>query len=51
LKALQAPDLKERMGKIGAEPMLMTPKEFDAYIKTEIGTNAAVVKAAGIVVN
>ena len=36
------------MGKIGAEPMLMTPAEFDAYIKTEIGTNAALVKAARI---
>jgi tripartite-type tricarboxylate transporter receptor subunit TctC len=43
--------LKERMAKIGAEPMLMTPKEFDAYIKMEIGTNAALVKAAGIKVN
>jgi len=51
LKALQSPDLKERMAKIGAEPMLMTPQEFDAYIKKEIGTNAAVVKAAGIQVN
>ena len=50
-KALQSPDLKERMGKIGAEPMLMTPQEFDAYIKNEIATNAAVVKAAGIRVN
>ena len=30
---------------------LMTPKEFDAYIKMEIGTNAALVKAAGIKVN
>ena len=51
LQALQAPDLKERMAKIGAEPMLMTPQEFDAYIKMEIGANAALVKAAGIKVN
>jgi tripartite-type tricarboxylate transporter receptor subunit TctC len=51
LKALQAQDLKERMAKIGAEPMLMTLKEFDAYIRKEIGTNAALVKAAGITVN
>ena len=49
--ALQSPELKERMAKIGAEPMLMTPQEFDAYIKKEIGTNAALVKAAGIKVN
>lgn len=51
LQALQAPDLKERMAKIGAEPMLMTPQEFDAYIRMEIGSNAALVKAAGIKVN
>ena len=51
LKALQTPDMKERMAKIGAEPMLMTPQEFDAYIRMEIGTNAALVKAAGIRVN
>ena len=51
LKALQTPDMKERMAKIGAEPMLMTPQEFDAYIRMEIGANAALVKAAGIRVN
>jgi tripartite-type tricarboxylate transporter receptor subunit TctC len=50
-KALQAPDLNERMGKLGAEQILMTPQQFDAYIKKEIVTNAALVKAAGITVN
>jgi tripartite-type tricarboxylate transporter receptor subunit TctC len=50
-RALQAPDMQERMAKMGAEPMLMTPSEFDAYIKMEIGANAALVKAAGITVN
>ena len=49
--ALQSPELKERMAKIGAESMLMTPQEFDAYIRKEIATNAALVKAAGITVN
>ena len=51
LQALQNPDMKERMAKLGAEPMIMTPAEFDAYIKTEIGANAALVKAAAIKVN
>jgi tripartite-type tricarboxylate transporter receptor subunit TctC len=51
LNALQAPDLRERMAKLGAEPMIMTPGEFDAYIRKEIGSNAALVKAAGIKVN
>ena len=50
-RALQAPDMKERMSKLGAEPMLMTPSEFDGYIRMEIGANAALVKAAGIIVN
>ena len=50
-KALQATDLRERMDKLGAEQMLMSPQQFDAYIKNEIGTNAALVKAAGIQVN
>ena len=50
-RALQAPDMQERMAKLGAEPMLMTPAEFDAYIKKEIASNAALVKAAGIAVN
>src|SRR5688572_4862033 len=50
-KAVQSADLNERMAKLGAEQMLMTPQEFDAYIKKEIGLNAALVKAAGITVN
>ena len=49
--ALQTPDTKERMAKLGAEAMLMTPAEFDAYIRKEIASNATLVKAAGITVN
>lgn len=51
LRALQNPDTKERMDKLGAEPMIMTPAEFDAYIRNEIAINAALVKAAGVTVN
>ena len=51
VKALQTPETKERMGRLGAEPMLMTTAEFDAYIRKEITSNAALVKAAGITVN
>jgi tripartite-type tricarboxylate transporter receptor subunit TctC len=50
-KSLQTADLAERMAKLGAEQMLMTPQEFDAYIKAEIKINAVLVKAAGIQVN
>ena len=51
VKVLQNADTKERMSKLGAEPMLMTPAEFDAWIRKEIASNAALVKAAGITVN
>ena len=39
------------MAKLGAEQMVMTPQQFDAYIKQEIALNAELVKAAGIKVN
>ena len=51
VKTLQTPDITERMAKLGAEQMVMTPREFDTHIKNEIGINAALVKAAKINVN
>lgn len=51
LQALQALDLKERMARIGAELMIMTPTAFDTYIRNEIKSNAVLVKAAGVTVN
>lgn len=50
-RALQAGDMNERMARLGAQQMLLTPQQFDAYIRNEIATNAALVKAAGIQVN
>jgi tripartite-type tricarboxylate transporter receptor subunit TctC len=47
-KALDIKEVRESMAKLGAEPMLMRPEEFDAHIRNEITTNASVVKAAGI---
>lgn len=51
LQSLQAPDIAARMAKLGAEQMQMTPREFVAYIRREITSNAALVKAAGITIN
>jgi len=51
LKALQAPEVKERLASLGAEPMVMAPAEFDRYIQEEMASNAKIVKAAGIKVN
>jgi tripartite-type tricarboxylate transporter receptor subunit TctC len=51
VKALQAPETKERLGKLGAEQMIMSPEEFNDYIKADIAANARLIKAAGIPVN
>ncbi|MDB5966042.1 MAG: Tripartite-type tricarboxylate transporter, receptor component TctC, partial [Polaromonas sp.] len=48
LKALQAPEVRERLSSLGAEPMPMSPEQFDALIRDEMVTNGAIVKAAGI---
>jgi tripartite-type tricarboxylate transporter receptor subunit TctC len=48
LKALQAPKLREKLAALGLDPMVMTPKEFDAHVQKEIALNAALVKAIGI---
>jgi len=34
--------------KLAAEPMVLAPAEFGRFIRAEIESNAAVVKAAGI---
>ena len=48
LKALQLPEVKEKMNTLGAEMMPMTPEQFDALIREELVVNAAIVKASGI---
>jgi tripartite-type tricarboxylate transporter receptor subunit TctC len=47
-RALAVPDIRERLANLGAEPMPMTPAEFDAYLLAEIRNVAAIVRAAGI---
>jgi tripartite-type tricarboxylate transporter receptor subunit TctC len=46
-KALQSPDLIERMRQMGMEPSGDTPEEFDAMVRSEIDKWAKVVKASG----
>jgi tripartite-type tricarboxylate transporter receptor subunit TctC len=48
IKALALPDVKERFVQLGADAWTLTPEQFDAYIKTEVASNAALVKAAGL---
>jgi tripartite-type tricarboxylate transporter receptor subunit TctC len=47
-KALASKEVRDSMAQLGAELMLKQPDEFDAYIRAEIVTNAALVNAAGI---
>jgi tripartite-type tricarboxylate transporter receptor subunit TctC len=51
VKALQDPGVKDKLGKLGADPMTMKPAEFDAFVRKEIDLNAELVKAAGVKVN
>jgi tripartite-type tricarboxylate transporter receptor subunit TctC len=51
LKALQSPEVKERLANLGAEPLPMSPEQFDSYIRDEYVANARIVKAAGLQVN
>jgi len=48
LAALRSPEVREKMARMGAEPMDYNPEQFNAYIRDEIVANAALVKAAGI---
>lgn len=45
---MRAPDLREKLLTEGAEPLTNSPKEFAAYIRSEIDKWAGVVKSAGI---
>ena len=47
-RAWAAPDLKERLGKMGLEPMPMTPAEFKAFVKSEVEDASRVLQAAGV---
>jgi tripartite-type tricarboxylate transporter receptor subunit TctC len=47
-KALALPEVKERFVQLGADAWTMSPEQFDAYIKAEVASNAALVKAAGL---
>ena len=48
VKALAAPDVRERLQKIGTEPMGTSPAEFAADIQREVPQWAEVIKAAGL---
>jgi len=48
VKTMQSPNVKERLETLGMEPMPLTPPEFDAHVRAEIGTTGALARAAGL---
>ena len=47
MKALAAPDVREKLLAQGAEPVGSTPEEFRAYIRAEIDKWGRVIRASG----
>ncbi len=50
-RALQSPDVRERHANLGAEPMPMSPEEFDAYMREQLATLGGLLRAAGVKAN
>ena len=48
VKALELPEVKDRIVKLGGDPTSLTPAEFDARLRQEIETNAVIVRAGGL---
>ncbi|HEV7489236.1 MAG TPA: tripartite tricarboxylate transporter substrate-binding protein, partial [Rhodanobacteraceae bacterium] len=47
-KIVARPDVKKAWNEQGAEPMAMTPAEFEKYLNADIAKWANVVKVAGV---
>jgi len=47
-RALQTPEMKERLAKLGTEPMSMTPEEFDRFVASEYRELGDVMVKAGL---
>lgn len=48
VRALNAPDTRERLQGLGADPVGNTPEQYAAFMQNEITKWAKVIKAAGI---
>ena len=47
-RALESSDVKDRLGKLGNDTMIMTPSAFSQFVRKEMQDNERVIKAAGI---
>jgi tripartite-type tricarboxylate transporter receptor subunit TctC len=48
VKTMQISNVKERLETLGMDPMPLTPAEFDAHVRMEIGTTGVLAKTAGL---
>jgi tripartite-type tricarboxylate transporter receptor subunit TctC len=51
MQVLQTTSMREKLAKLGADSMTMTPSEFDEFVRAEIASNGVVVKTANISVH
>jgi tripartite-type tricarboxylate transporter receptor subunit TctC len=50
-QALQNPEVRARLARLGAEPMPMSPEQFDAYMRGQLAEVGPVLRAAGVKAN
>lgn len=48
VKALKAPEVRERLAQQGAEPLGSTPQEYGAYVRKELARWSETIKATGM---
>jgi tripartite-type tricarboxylate transporter receptor subunit TctC len=49
--AVQSPEINARIRKLGADPLTLSLREFEALVANELEVNARLIKAAGIKAN
>ena len=50
-RALQSPEVRDRHAKLGAEPMPMSPEQFDAAMREDLATLGKLLRDAGVKAN
>src|SRR5882672_7167212 len=47
-RVLQTDEMKDRLSKLGAEPMQMSPEQYDAFLREEFAVLGEVMRASGV---
>src|SRR5882672_10412879 len=50
-RALASPDVRDRLAKLGADPMPMSPEQFDAMMREDFATLGKLLRDAGVKAN